>query len=207
MFIIGNINTDELVDYTGTYLSPPSAGAILNRISTETGIPVSGLNSYYETDKSIQTRIQTGAEFTLTWTDVYNTNTSGYDHRISAVDFSLEDDKRQVVFVSVDPNDETVRKPEIENDGIDESRILVNVYTPNMSGIDISYSGTLRIPFIDPDGRSALASVPIISGIGYKDFKTTTYGKWIIPSKYNFEDMNAKVYSGYTYDIEVLMNI
>lgn len=215
IYLIGNKSTEELVKQTASYSSAPPISQIMNAVSAETGIPVSGLHSYGVKDAASIDRLLANDSYELVWNDVYwetpgvsgVIEASGYNREIVDVDFSTEDNKRQVVFIAVEPTDESTRKAEIVNDGIDTARILVQVYLPDMTAIDTSYNNELKIPFKDPDSRVAYAKVTVTNGTGYKDFKTTKYGSWTILNKHTFPDKNAKVHNGYIYDIDVLMNI
>lgn len=207
LYIIGNRETEELVARTGNYISsPPPTTKILQNISSEYDIPVSGL-SIYSPGTEYENRILNGDDYDLVWSGVYNATTSGVVNTLVSLDFSAEDNKRLVMFEPVDPSDETIRKSEILGDGIDTARIMTRVYLPDRSEIDTSYNEELKLPFRDPDNRKAYTKINISGGIGYKDFKTTNYGTWGIPSRYNFEGKNAKIYNQIIYDIDVLMDI
>lgn len=207
VYVIGNRSTEELVYKTGQYItSPPSVSTILNHVSEDFDVPVSGLCSY-GVKGPIEDRLQSNDDFDLTWSEVYNPQTSGSINTIVGLDFTPEDNKRIVIFFAVDPENEENLKQEIIGDGVDFSRVYVKAFLPDLSAIDASFNEELKIPFKDPDGRIAFSKVTLTNGVGYKDFKTTKYGIWYILSKYNFEGKNAKVYDQKVYDMSVLMDI
>lgn len=216
MFIVGQISTEVLIKITGQYIStPPSKTLIRKSVSDESGIEESDLFVYHVSDKSIQSRIINKDDFVIVWGDVPwetlddddQVIDSGTNHEITSLDFSVEDNKRIVIFFAVDPDNEENLKQEIIGDGVDFSRVYVKAFLPDLSAIDTSYNEELKIPFKDPDGRVAFSKVTLTNGVGYKDFKTTKYGIWYILSKYNFEGKNAKVYDQKVYDMSVLMDI
>ena len=198
MYVIGQLSTGEFVMRTGEYISGtlPSSDSLLAKAFTDSGIGVADLRLYTVTDPAVIERINKDHEYVLTWTDL----------EITGIDFSLEDSKRMVVFKATDPTDPDIMKLEIVGDGVDYSRILVQVYLPDMSGIDTNYNESVKIPFVDPDNRKASLYVNIVNGLAYRDFRSTKYGVWSIISGHNFEGLNAKVYPA-VYDIEVLLNL
>lgn len=216
MFIIGQRSTENIIDVTGKYISsPPPSSDILNKVSISTGIDLSDLSCYRVASGEDIERLLKGDEYTAIWEDTPWVNTdeegqvidSGTNRNITSIDFSVEDNKRIVIFTTDDPSNPGTQKPEIIGDGVDSANIKVMVYLPDMSGIDTSYNEELKVSFIDPDGRSALSKVSIINGMGVKNFKTDKYGRWVLPSKYSFPGKNAKVYENQVYDIDVLMDM
>lgn len=180
MFITGNIATEELVDRTGTYSSPPSENSIVTRVSAETGINATGLFCYYEADKTIQKRVLANDEFDLVWDDVYwetvdvsgVVTASGYNHQIVSLDFSTEDSKNYLSF--------SVSEEDFDADGVDELRISVEIKNPNLSEL-VNYNGRINIPSLTPNGPAKIG-FRFVGGKASKAISTTKAGGWKVPA-------------------------
>lgn len=189
MYIIGNRSNEEIIDRTGMYSVPPPASQIAKHFSKKTGIPVSGLYVYMETDKSVQKRILSGDSFNAVWDDIYWKQTdkngeivaSGYNRNIIDLDFTPEDTKNYLSF--------SASKKEFKADGQDELLIDVQIKNPKLSVVD--FNGTLNVDATTPMGPAKL-SFNFTKGLASKSLTTTEAGDWEIPygtlSEYRIEN-------------------
>ena len=200
MYVVGNVDTQAIIYKSGTYGgSNPPDSVILNTISG-----TYGSGSYdilaIDDDSNDAARLMANHDYSGIWS-------SG---ELTAVDFSLEDDKRLLKFVAMNASGEISLT--FIADGSDYLNVYAYAFEPgtvgiNMSGLDTTFSGTLEVPVYDPYGVLTYADIPMVSGAGMKQFSTTTYGTWQIPNCYNFDGQNIKVCDEQTYDIIAKLDI
>lgn len=171
MYITGNISTEELVDKTGTYSSPPPKTAIVTRVSQETGINPTGLFCYYVTDRSVQDRVLANEDFNLIWEDV-EIASGVYQHQITNLDFTPEESKNYLSF--------SVSQEDFDADGVDELRIDIQMKTPDLSGL-VDYNGRLNISSVTPNGPAKIG-FRFVGGKASKAISTTEAGAWKVPA-------------------------
>jgi len=215
MYLVGRRATEELIHKSGTNSAgDPREDLILNNIIAQQGIEgdvPSNYHVYYLSNDSVDAiRLLSNDDFTLVWSDVDH-GSEGILREIVGVDFSIEDNRRLIKFLALDPDTGVDKKDECLANGVDSILIKCVACDPSdetLETIDTSFEGELNVPFIDPDRRRGFAKVVFTQGIGEKLFKTTKYGEWHIPNRYKYSlEKNAKNFPGASYDINALLDL
>jgi hypothetical protein len=212
MYVVGRIATEELIYVSGILSGgDPKREIIINNILEQNGGVEEDYFIYYiENGSETQVRLFSSDEFDLVWSDVDHGGEVGITHEITDIDFSKEDNKRQIVFIGYDPERPEERKTEFLANGTDGILLKCTVFDPSdptMQKVDTTYTEEIMVPFTDPDKRLAFSKVQFTNGYSEKVFKTTKYGLWSIPSGFNFEGKNAKTYAGAKYELNALLDI
>lgn len=202
MYLVVRKADKSLVEQSGAYSSPmPDNNTILLNVVNRNGGKTTDYEVYSITDDSTVERVLNGDEYSLVWSDGV----------VTGLNFSPEDLKRILIFVGVDPDNTNERKNEILANGVDTTLIQCTAYisyeSDEVNKVDTNFNETLLIPFDSPSGKRAFSKITFVSGCAEKNFKTTEYGLWKIPSKYKFTEKNAKIYPNYKYEINALLDI
>jgi len=202
MYLVVRKADKTLVEQSGAYSSPmPSNNIILTNIVKKYGGETTDYEVYSITDDPTIERVLNGDEYSLIWND----------NAVTGLDFLLEESKRLIVFRGANPNNTDELKLEIMADGVDSTLIQCTAYasyeSDDVNEVDTDFNETLLVPFDSPSGRRAFSKLQFVNGYAEKNFKTTEYGLWRIPSKYKFVGKNAKSYPNYKYEINALLDI
>src|SRR6056297_306625 len=108
MYLVGRRATEELIHKSGTNSAgDPREDLILNNIIAQQGIEgdvPSNYHVYYLSNDSVDAiRLLSNDDFTLVWSDVDH-GSEGILREIVGVDFSIEDNRRLIKFLALDPD-------------------------------------------------------------------------------------------------------
>lgn len=148
---------------------------------------VSGDYSIFTAENSSTdaTRAMAGDLWTPTWTG----------NSITALNFSAYDAKKWIRFYA--------SKTSILADNRDLSIISAKIYLANKSGVDTTYSGTIDITVLAPNGAVPMRFV-FSKGLASKNFKTSTSGIWSFPQTVKLID-DIKLDTDYTVTIKTII--
>jgi len=204
MYVLGKISDQSYLRYekfNSEQTKVPTAEDVKNNNAKVLGIDATDIYVYTSTDTTDINRVINNDEFTLNW----------LNSEITGLDFSSEDSKRLIVLKGVDPDDTSTMKLEIIANNTDVSLVQCTAYisyeSEEVNEVDTNFNETLLVPFDPPTGRRAFSRLKFVNGYAEKSFKTSTYGVWEIPNKYKFAGQNAKIYPGYEYQINALLDI
>lgn len=202
MYLVVRKADQTLVEQSGAYSSPmPDNNTILTNVVNNKGGETTDYEVYSITDDSTIERVLAGDEYSLVWND----------GAVTGLNFSPEDSKRLIIFKGVNPDNTDELKLEIIADGVDSTIVQCTAYvsyeSDSVNEVDTNFNETLLIPFNTPSGKRAFSKLQFVNGYAEKNFKTTEYGLWTIPSKYKFAGKNAKSYPNYKYEINALLDI